>query len=239
MRIFDCHFHVEENPEGYTLANVKAKNVIFNYVENYRNHAPKLSPDCCCSLILDLKGEFPFVLKEINEGRVKALKIHSVIQQLPQLCSSVLLRKLEEVNPEIPVIYDAFYYGPDYQYRPCLQTLIDLCVAQPERKFIVAHSGGTRLLEYFFHLRPLKNVFYDLSLSLQYLSDTSVWPDLIKLMKYTDKCRIMFGTDYYFHDPEVQLRNILEVMKNLSYTDSDIDKVLYSNASEIFKFNPA
>jgi hypothetical protein len=85
--------------------------------------------------------------------------------------------------------------------------------AFPNRKFVVAHSGGYQVLKYFFHLKEFANVGFDLSFSLQYLSDTSCRADLLKLIRHIPNERIFFGSDYPEANPALQA-NVLNTLAN-------------------------
>ena len=187
MKLFDCHVHVEKGLDKYDL-EPDYKNIIFNTIESYSTHFEQyVSEKHFFSLIYDFKGQIDFVLEQIEQKKVQALKIHSRFQEISDDEHHTLINHLGETKVNLPIIYDAFYFGKGYQYQPNLFRLIDMLEAFPDRKFIVAHSGGYEIIKYFFHLREFSNVYYDLSLSLQYLHDSSQFADLKKLIRYTDK----------------------------------------------------
>ena len=103
-----------------------------------------------------------------------------------------------------------------------------------DRPFVIAHCGGYEILKYFFHLRPLPNIYYDLSFSLQYLRDSSLYTDLVKLIKYTDKSKVMFGSDYPLADPNLQLEILLGVFDELKLSTQEREKILFRNAESLF-----
>jgi predicted TIM-barrel fold metal-dependent hydrolase len=133
------------------------------------------------------------------------------------------------LDENIPIIYDAFYYGEDIIYQPNLKELIKLVNEFPERKFIIAHAGGYEILKYYFHLRTLTNVGYDLSLSLQYLEDSSCREDLKKLIKFTPKEKIFFGTDYPFASPSNQVQILNQIFNELGLTEDEKEGIFCNN----------
>ena len=146
-----------------------------------------------------------------------------------------MLRELIFFKPNIPIIYDAFYYGDEIKFKPALENLIQLAKAFPYLPIIVAHSGGYEMLKYFFHLRQINNIYYDLSLSLQLLWDSSVFLDLIKLVKFTDKSRILFGSDYPGAKPDLELSILRDVCNKLNLSQEQIHQIMYQNSVQLFK----
>lgn len=133
------------------------------------------------------------------------------------------------MDENIPIIYDAFYYGDEIQFQPNLKELVNLVKAFPNRRFIIAHAGGYEILKYYFHLRTLTNVGYDLSLSLQYLEDSSCRQDLKKLIKFTSKEKLFFGTDYPFASPSNQVQILNQIFYELGLTDKEKEGIFNNN----------
>jgi hypothetical protein len=233
-RIFDSHVHVEKGLAGYDL-QVARKNVIFNTLQSYRSfgEAARSSSDAI-TLVLDIGPEFEFVRREAQSGRISALKIHSRIQKLVDSDWETVERRLEMLPADLPVVVDAFYHGRELQFQPSLPNIIRLLSNFEKRRFVIAHSGGYRMLEYFFHLREFGNCFYELALTLQYFEDSSLLQDLRKLIRFTDKERILFGSDFPFASPKRQCTTLLEICAALEMPREDVDKILYANAAGLF-----
>jgi hypothetical protein len=234
MKVFDCHTHIENGFSGYTLQDVVSRNVIFNSVASYREHIRTVAGSDCTSLIFDCRNNVDFVVGEANKGKISALKIHSRIQELTTNDYPLISEKLSLTPATLPVIVDAFYYGDALEFNPSLSAIIMLAKQHSGRPFVIAHCGGYEILKYFFHLRPLHNIYYDLSFSLQYLRDSSLFTDLIKLIRYTDKKKIMWGSDYYLASPEVQLKILLDIFDDLKLGADDRERILYGNAELLF-----
>lgn len=225
--IFDCHLHVDHELTNYNIEIVNA-NIIFNYIEQYISQKDKY-PSFYKSLIFDFRNNYDYVFNEIRSEKIHAIKIHSRIQQIESHEYPELLKAIKRTGNNIPIIYDAFYFGSDIEFQPSLSGLLYLARELPNTKFIVAHAGGYKILEYFFHLRELKNVAFDLSFSLQYLSDSSAKFDLIKLIKYTSKEKLFFGSDFPYADPKKQVSNLFDILINLSIPTRDIEAVFSTN----------
>lgn len=233
MKIFDCHCHIEQGWDRYNLA-VSGRNVIFNSVESYRLNHKLLGSSDRCSLIFDFKSELDFVLAELRSDRISALKIHSRIQQLTVNDYPVLLDCLQKVKPVTPIIIDAFYFGANLKVQPSLEFVSDLARTFPAVPIIVAHSGGHKVLSYFYHLRELENVYFDLSFSLAYLQHTSVYLDFKNLIRFGDHSRLLFGSDFPFIDAADQYAVLRRIFSELSISTSSQEKILSLNSEGLF-----
>jgi hypothetical protein len=234
MKIFDCHCHIEKGLLNYNLDNVVRKNIIFNSIEDYEKYIADVPKGDAVSLVFDFKNNLDYVLDKVNTNQIQALKIISRDQKLTESDYSTLIDKLRLVKKNIPIIVDAFYFDHHLMYQPSLQSIITIAQEFPDKKIIVAHSGGHKVLDYFFHLRNLENVYYDLSFSLQYLSDTSCFLDLIKLIKYTNKNKIMFGSDHHWASAKFQFEILNGIFDKLQLNQEEKQKILYDNSQEVF-----
>ncbi len=140
-----------------------------------------------CTLIFDIWQERDFILKEIESGKPSAVKLIPRDQRLGDKRFAEALLHLKSVPAHVPVFYDSFRHGHDMRYQPCLDHVIAIATQTPERAVIVSHAGGHQLLDYFIHLRTLKNIYYDISLILQYFYHSSVFADIKNLIQQTSK----------------------------------------------------
>jgi predicted TIM-barrel fold metal-dependent hydrolase len=234
MKIFDAHFHVDNLNIAYNI-DVTKKNIIFNSVEEYKQKSYFKSNHDVISLIYDYKHNLDFVRDEISNYKIKALKIHSRLQQIADHEYEKLFQSLSDVLPErMPVIIDAFYTGVDYDFQPNLARIIQLIKLFPKTPFIIAHSGGIKVLEYFLHLRCFDNVYFELSFSLAYLKYSSVNQDFKVLLKFGNYKKIIFGTDYPYIDAKTQLEVLLEMFFELKISDEKANSILFNNSDELF-----
>ena len=235
-RIFDAHVHADRRSRGYDL-EVCGRNQIFNTVSSYKKRRPAPSSDAV-SLIFDYRDNLDYVLGEIRSGAARALKIHSRLQGIKEGDYPALVENLRKAPPAAPIIVDAFYYGADLDVQPSLRGIIELLKAFPKRHFIIAHCGGYRLPEYFYHLREFDNFSYELSFALQYFADSSLEADLKKLIKHTDRRRILFGSDFPFASPRLQLERLEIIFKQLGLPERELDWVCHANAARRFLKRP-
>jgi len=234
MKVFDCHCHIEKGLLNYDLDNVQHRNIIFNSIVDYDKFIKDVPKGDSISLIFDYKNNLDYVLDTVNKNEINAIKIIARDQKLEESDYPLLIDKLRLVKKNIPIIIDAFYYDHYLNYQPSLASIIEIAKEFPNRKIIVAHSGGHKILEYFFHLRTLNNIYYDLSFTLQYLYDSSCFLDLIKLLKYTDKNKIMFGSDHHWASPKLQFEILNDIFNKLDLNENDKQKIIFHNAKNVF-----
>jgi predicted TIM-barrel fold metal-dependent hydrolase len=234
MKIFDTHYHIDRGTEGYNIQPQK-RNWIFNFTDQYKLHVSSVPKDDTRTLIFDYNHQLPFIRQEITSGQLAALKIHSRLLKITDTDYSDLFDAFSPFSHfGLPVIMDAFYFGDELEVQPNLRRIAEMAKLFPETTFIIAHSGGIKVLEYFLHLKNLPNVVFELSLSLSYLKHASVYKDFEVLLRFGDKNRIIFGTDFPYVDPADQLGQFLKISREIALTDEDQEKILYTNAVRIF-----
>lgn len=233
-RIFDAHYHIDNNYEGCTF-DAAHRNVIFNSVDQYKAKQQVVSSEDYKTLVFDFRNNLEFVINEIQEKKIHGLKIHSKIQQIADEDYETLFEKLKGVLPgNLVVTVDAFYSGHELKYQPNLNRIAEMAKLFPETPFVIAHSGGIKVLEYFMHLRTLPNIYFDLSFSLVYLKHASVMQDFKVLLKFGHPDKIIFGTDYPFISDGEQLRCFETLANDLNLAEETRNKILFENAFRLF-----
>lgn len=233
MRIFDAHVHIESGFDAYDLP-VSGRNLICNDFQQWGAYQEAQQAGDSLTLIFEYQNHLSEIRGAIAAGQVQALKIHSRIQHIRHTDYPELMEQLESVPSHIPIILDAFYYGPEWDYQPNLEAFTKMIRRFPDRRFLIAHSGGHKVLAYFFHLKPCENVFFDLSMSLAYLVDTSAFPDLIKLVKHIPAERILFGSDYPHASPKLQVEVLQKIFDDLAMPAASREQILHANALQFF-----
>lgn len=235
MNIFDTHYHIDQGGEGYNI-HPQRRNWIFNFTDQYKLHASSVPKDDTRTLIFDYNHQLPFIRQEIAAGQLAAFKIHSRLLKITDTDYSDLFDAFSPFSHlGLPVIMDAFYFGDDLDVQPNLKRIAEMARLFPETTFIIAHSGGIKVLEYFLHLKNLPNVVFELSLSLSYLKHASVYKDFEVLLRFGDKNRIIFGTDFPYVDAAEQLQQFLHMARATGLSEEYQDKILYANASRMFR----
>ena len=233
MKIFDCHFHIESGFDNYDI-NVSNKNVIFNSFNSYIDNMNKLNKSDSISIIFDYINHYDDIDLLLRMKKVNALKIHSRLQKLKHGDYPVLIEHIEALSPQVPIIIDAFYFGDDIDFHPNIKEIIYIAKKFPHLPIVVAHCGGIEVLKYFYYLKSLNNIFFDLSFSLVYLRNTSVFQDYKQLIRFGGINRIMFGTDFPFVSAKSQLDIFLQIIDEINMPDTVREKMLFSNAYDLF-----
>ena len=161
-----------------------------------------------------------------------SVKIHPRISDIKMNDFESILSKLVELNSET-IIVDNWLFGPRIENHIGTELVIYLAERLPDRKIVMAHAGGVRILESMLLTRPLVNVYYDLSETCSYFKGTSVYMDVIHFIKYT-RNRLMFGSDY----PDFSINHSIKAMEKeldmagLSYEEAD--KIMYATAELVY-----
>jgi len=234
MRIFDAHYHIDRGAEGYNL-QAQNKNWIFNSTDQYTAWTAKVPDTDAQTLIFDFIKQQEYVVTEAASGRVDGLKIHSRLLKIQDHDYADLFDAYSRVSGlNLPTVIDAFYIGGEMEFQPNLNRIAEIVKLFPDNTFIIAHSGGIKVLEYFLQLKNRPNVVFELSLSLSYLKYASVYRDFSVLLRYADRKRIIFGTDFPYVDANDQLQVFLQLAADLKMSEEDKDKILYENACGLF-----
>ena len=96
------------------------------------------------------------------------------------------------------------------------------------------HGGGSELLKVYERFRFKKNVFIDLSYTAQHFKKTSLFEDIIFLMKKFDK-RLIIGSDYPSKDYQ-EFKNIHKQAKK-KIGKIKTDNIFYKNLRKIINCN--
>lgn len=231
--IYDCHAHFGSCEKKGIRAD--RSNIMFNSVEDYKSHRDLVFEGDSSTLIFDIWNEKDFVIAEIDGRRVEALKLIPRDQCLDGAKFEYALQALDSIRSDIPIFYDSFRHGHDLRFQPRMEHVVDLATRFPDRKIIVTHAGGHQLLDYFIHLRSLPNIYYDISLILQYFYDTSVFLDIKNLIKHTPIDRVIFGSDYPWTSLRTQFEIFIGLARELALDDTSIAAILHDNSMAIFK----
>ena len=141
------------------------------------------------------------------------LKIHPRLQRV-----RVLEPQVQEIlawaeQRRIPVLFDAFPYGPDLD-DPGLHPLAFHRLAQdmPELKIVLAHAGGYKVTEAFLVAKSNPNVSVDISFTPVYFRNSSVAGDIAFLCSRLPAGRVLYGSDF----PHVRLGESLHDAQDLT-----------------------
>ena len=162
------------------------------------------------SAVISEKGEFKLVVcpdltlsakqisREIDNIKASgaiALKIHPRIQGI-NLESKVLHRALRAADENsLSVVICSFDDGSWGRLGLEPRQFLDLADNFPKIKFLWAHAGGHRVIDFMFMARRTENVFLDTSFTQTYFFKGRVLEDLNYATESLPS-RFLFGTDF-------------------------------------------
>lgn len=135
---------------------------------------------------------------------------------------------IERYNPQI-VVVDDFPYGDTVDTYYTANLISALAKTFPKTKIVMAHAGGVELLSHVMRCKVYPNVYYDISLTINYLSASSIRQDLYWLMKFHPH-KILLGADY----PDFKLHEAIQELSSMDMFDSKMAHVFWENANEVY-----
>lgn len=130
------------------------------------------------------------------------------------------------------VIVDNFFWGADNEYNIGCDLGIFLAKTFPKMRIVLAHFGGIKSLEVLMRTHELRNIYYDIAFSMNYLYRTSAWIDLGHCIRYSPN-RVMIGSDYPQFTIADAFDSYTELVRNIDIKLPD-DEVLESTAQDIY-----
>lgn len=167
----------------------------------------------------------------MNQQNIKlGIKLHPRLSNIIKDKFTYIVEKMKRLSFDFIVI-DCFYYGSNLETHTNLELSILIAKCFQNKNVLLAHGGGHKVLEYMLYTRDLKNIFYDFSLTSNYLKDTSIKQDIVNFIKFNNS-KIFFGSDY----PDFNVRNALESYKNFiqksNIEDEKIKKIFFYNVKD-------
>lgn len=249
-KIIDAHMHLnlkKNNPIEDLVLQVKQNNIErFMLILNSRkekeyffDNMEFLKKKKCAYYIsvlydlYELSYSKEFIERLAKKDILYTIKIHPRMSNLTKKDFKDLFLVLCQVECE-SIIIDCFSYGHHLENHIGVELGIYLAERMADKRIILAHSGGIRLLECMMLTRTLPNIYYDLSLTCNYLFDTSVNMDMVQFIRFNSN-KIMFGTDY----PDFNICDAVQKM-NVLCNKAEISKeqhqdIFYNNAIKIYK----
>lgn len=165
-------------------------------------------------------------------GKKLNIKLHP---RLFNICRSEMKWYLDGIGRLSPenIVIDDFLYGNSVAEDIGVELVCAAAERFPEKKVVMAHAGGVNLLNHVMRTKTYKNVYYDISLTCNYLFDSSIQQDLLWMIKFMGH-RIMLGSDYPdFHIG--QAKENVQILKRKINLDEEIwEKILFGNARMVY-----
>lgn len=204
--IFDSHIHFNmkvNDPiddfkrvvsilDGFILIlNTKEEKTLFKkeFLKSFKTDYP-LSAVVFSYELYESNLTENLIAQDIKVG----VKLHPRLSNIKKNNFDKVANKLEEQKFDF-IIVDCFYYSSNLDNHINLELAIYIAKYFKDTKVLLAHGGGHKVLEYMLYTRDLKNVYYDFSLTSNYLKNTSVWKDMLNFIKFNSQ-KVFFGSDY-------------------------------------------
>lgn len=133
----------------------------------------------------------------------------------------------------VSIIVDDFLYGDSVDEDISLKLICQLARNNPEIPIIMAHAGGVNLLRHVMQTKTYSNVYYDISLTGNYLRYSSIEMDITWLLKYMSN-RVFLGSDY----PDFTIRQAVDMMyshaRSADLTEEKILQITSGNVKRVY-----
>jgi len=250
MRISDAHFHLDlkkENPVADMLA-IMQKNelseivLILNSREESEVFMEQFDLVATCverihvAVLFDLRDKafFEKTAAFLSAQKVPySVKLHSrisktTVEELPAICEA--LKEYEFAH----IIVDAFFYGSNLENQIGVETAIYLAKKFTEKKVILAHFGGVKILETMLYTRDVPNIYYDISCSVCYFEQASIWQDVYHCTR-VNRDKVMFGSDHPDFTVEYAVGAANRLFERFGEPESELyGKVMRENLKKIY-----
>ena len=166
-------------------------------------------------------------LKRISQAGIKGIKLHPVYQGVNADDERYIeiLRCANECNLAV-LIHAGRDIGFPNDDKALPEKILKAIKSAPETKIILAHMGGWRCWNEAEKLfADIENICIDTAFSFEYLGEEN----FVRMIKRFGSERVLFGTD----SPWSSQTESVEKIKLLPLTDSEKEKILYSNAKQI------
>lgn len=222
-KVFDSHIHFNMKVDNPVLDFKEQVKILSGFILILNNEEEKLLFEK--SLANTFKQLFPLsaiainyelansqFLNKISNLNIKfGIKLHPRLSNITVNKFDSIVNKLENIKFNF-IIIDCFYYGSNLKTHTNLELSIYIAKHFKDKKIILAHGGGHKVLEYMLYTRDLKNIYYDFSLTSNYLQNTSARQDILNFIKFNYK-NVFFGSDY----PDFTIKKSIDTYIKLLY----------------------
>jgi len=251
MKISDSHFHLDSSQPLKKSVDLLRKKSYSNNIENLLVISLKDEPwtykEFCQEIEkvknvyyvreIDPTENYKKVFNEISASNACGIKLHPRLRNFNLKNKNLykIIERCENINLGIVVIC-SFWDGAWNKYKLSENQFADLADTFPSQKFLWAHSGGHKILDFMFMARRRQNVFLDSSFTQNYFFSGSVFSDLIySINSLPDK--FLFGSDFEHLDYKKTLDELVSKFKKNGIEKDVIEKLMFSNFERLFNDN--
>jgi predicted TIM-barrel fold metal-dependent hydrolase len=242
MKINDAHYHLDCNLklsgaiEKLNIAveeNDIASALVISLLDEpwaYKDLSLELNERTRIKYIREIKPtkNYKKDLSEILSSKSIGIKLHPRLRKFP-LNNKYVYKIIERISGlNLIVTVCSFWDGTWNKFGLNISQFADLADAYPEQKFIWAHSGGHKVLDFMLMARRRKNVFLDTSFTQHYFYGSSVLSDLTYSIDSLSN-RFLFGSDFENRNYRHTLDSVINRYNSLGLSAENLHKLMYSN----------
>jgi len=174
-------------------------------------------------------------INHLHAAGVHAIMFNSYLQQIGENDFKQVLQVCEYASSKGLIICIDGSYGTSKMYTydnmrlACF--IADYIFGTP---IVIVHAGGYRVIEAMLLAADKRNVWLDTSFSLPYYQHSSIEQDFAYVVKKMDCRRVVFGSDHPYLPFKEALSSHLTFFDKYKFTNDQIGKIMYTNASELF-----
>ena len=172
-------------------------------------------------------------LTRLAAAGVRVIKLHPRAQNFDVGSPEVAAVAARAGELGLVLLFDS--YSPTDADEP--GKFLMLAITNPTTRFVLAHLGSSRFLEFaiFGMLRKFtyykRNVWFDLAMTAHVFADSPYEDELVWVTRLIGTDRILLGSDYPIDAPG---HAVADVMR-LGYTAEEQQQILHDNAAALLK----
>ena len=252
MKAIDTHLHlndkisddiniVAQSLDNDLIASGVVRGIVLHLLIqkwSYQDVGEALKNTKCLKAFQNVNPYSDNALKELSDGIQNygfvGLKLHPRLQSLKLSDPEVISLCQHAGSLKVPVLIDAFPDGNAIMDNFTVVDFANLAKSCRETKFIWAHFGGHRVIDFMMVAKRLENVFLDLSYTWLYYRGSSVITDLAYAAKSMRYNKIFYGSDYPDRSIKESLEESIKQFGDYNISPENIEKLLFSNARDFF-----
>ena len=242
MKINDAHYHLDSNLKlSSAIEKLKktaedndiASTVVISLLDEpwaYKDISTELNCMARIKYIREIEPtkNYKKDLSEIVASNAVGIKLHPRLRKF-HLKNKYIYKIVEGVSDlNLLVVICSFWDGTWNKFGLDIDQFADLADAYPDQKFVWAHSGGHKVLDFMLMARRRKNVFLDTSFTQHYFYGSSVFSNLTYSIDSLSD-RFLFGSDFEDRNYRDTLKDVIIRYNSLGLSSENLHKMMYSN----------
>ncbi len=253
--IIDAHTHIHPDPRGFgPTKDASAEALVAGLQAAGIAKAVVLAiePDMGNAYVADKCAEHPELIgfasldplkpesvtadlnTYIRSGRMHGVKLHPRRQGFTIEHVRETIQLVEQVAElKVPILFDAFPYGDTYYKIQEVRLIHEVAQAVPQADIIMAHTGGIHVMDALMVVKGNRNVVVDVSFTPFWFAGSTVYADLLFVLRKLGANRILHGSD----SPEVPVgravEDTLSLCDQIGFTEADRSLIFSGNIQRL------